>query len=102
MRMGVLFGGPAVRRPARVADAVRAVQRVHPDDFFQVAQFARSAANGELIVPIQHRDSGRIVAAIFQPLQAVQNDGDRFPVPDVSDNSAHVLSGYGMARGYVT
>ena len=28
MRMRVLFGGPAVRRPARVADAVDAVERL--------------------------------------------------------------------------
>ena len=33
---------------------------------------------------------GRIVAAVFQPPQAVQDDGHRFPVPDVADDAAHI------------
>ena len=89
MRMRVLFGGPAVRRPARVADAVGAVDRVQPDGVFQVAQLARGAPHRQVMVAVQDRDAGRIVAAIFQAPQAVQNDRDRLPVPDVADNSTH-------------
>ena len=43
MRMRVLLGGTAVRRPARVPDAVGAVERAVADRLFQVAQFARRA-----------------------------------------------------------
>ena len=50
MRMGVLFGGPAVGSPARMADAERAIHRAKPDGIFQVAQFAFGATNGELLV----------------------------------------------------
>ena len=45
MRMRVLFGGPAVRGPAGVADAVGAVERLQADGLFQVAQLAFGAAN---------------------------------------------------------
>ena len=37
MRMGVLFGGPAVGGPAGVPDAERAIHRAEPDGIFQVA-----------------------------------------------------------------
>ena len=43
MRMGVFFGGAAVRGPARVADAERAVERVLAENLFKVAQLARRA-----------------------------------------------------------
>ena len=45
VRMGIFFGGTSVRGPARVADAVGAVERVQADDFFQVAQLAFGAAD---------------------------------------------------------
>ena len=35
------------------------------------------------------RDAGRIVAAIFQALEAFQDDGDRFAVPDIANDAAH-------------
>ena len=76
VRVGVLFGGAAVRGPARVADAERAIHRVRLDDVFEVAQFALGAADGELTVVAIDGESGRIVTAIFQTLQALQNDGN--------------------------
>ena len=50
MRMGVFFGGAAVRGPARVADAVDAVDRRLADGFFEIAEFAGGAAKFELAV----------------------------------------------------
>ena len=44
MRMRVLLGRPPVRRPARVADAVRAVERMSGDDFLEARQLAGAAA----------------------------------------------------------
>ena len=76
MRMGVLFGGAAVRGPARVADAEDAIDRVQADGIFEIAQLARGAADRELIVVAIDGEAGRIVAAVFEALQAVQNDGD--------------------------
>ena len=44
VRVRVLFGGTPVRGPARVADAVRPIQRIHADRVFQISQFARRRA----------------------------------------------------------
>ena len=58
VRVGVFLGGAPVRGPARMPDAVRAVDGVQPDGFFQIAQFARCAAHGELAVIAIDRDAG--------------------------------------------
>ena len=42
MGMGVLFGGAAMRRPAGMADAVMAIDRIHAHDVFEIAQFAEA------------------------------------------------------------
>ena len=73
VRMGVFLGGAAVRGPARVADAVDAVERRDADRFFEIAQLARGAADFELAVVADDGDAGRIVAAIFEAAQAIQN-----------------------------
>jgi hypothetical protein len=59
VRMRVFFGRPAVRRPARVADTKRPLRRVIAQHLFQVAQLARRAPHGELLVAgAAHRDAG--------------------------------------------
>ena len=102
MRMRVLFGGTAVRGPARVADAVRPVHRVHADGVFQVAQLSRRAPHRKMIVAIQDCDTGRVIPAVFQPPQAIQNDGDCSSVPDIADDAAHILSIQGNAGNLST
>ena len=89
MRMGILFRGTAVRGPARVADAVGAVERLQADDLFQVAQLAFGAANLQTVAIAAHRDSGGIVAAIFQPPQALDDDRDHPLLANVSHDAAH-------------
>ena len=76
MRMRVFFGGTAVRGPARMADAVRALHGRLPDDLFEIVQFARGAADLHLAVVSDHGDAGRVIAAIFQPPQAVEDEGN--------------------------
>jgi hypothetical protein len=58
MWMGVLFGGPAVGGPARVADAVSAVERAQADDLFEVAQFAFGTTDFEIVLFVDDRDPG--------------------------------------------
>ena len=89
VRVGVFLGGTAVRGPARVADAEGAIDRVHADGFFEVAQLALGAADGELFVVAVDRESRGIVSAIFEALQAVQNDRNGAMGTDVADNSTH-------------
>ena len=90
MRMRVFFGGAAVRGPARVADAVDALERALANRFFEIAELAGGAADIELAGLGYHGDAGGIVAAILQAAQAVQNQRHDFFMPDVADNSAHV------------
>ncbi len=89
MGMGVLFGGPAVGRPASVPDAERAIDGAEADGVFQVAQLTFGAPDVELTVVAINRDAGRVVPAIFQPLEAFQDDRNGSPSAYVTDNSAH-------------
>ena len=45
MRVGVLFSGTAVSRPAGVSDSVSTVERFETDYLFQIPQLAFGAAN---------------------------------------------------------
>ena len=89
VRMGIFLGGAAVRGPARVADAVDAVERSDANRFFEIAQLARGAANFQLAVIADDGDSGRVVAAIFEAAQAVENQRHNALWADITDDSAH-------------
>src|ERR1039457_3693252 len=91
VRVGVFLGGAAVGGPARVADAVGTIDGVQADGFFEVAQFARGAADGELPVIAINRDPRGIVSPIFQALQAFQNNRNGATGTDVTNNSTHDL-----------
>src|SRR5436309_2438158 len=87
----ITAGGPrrAVRGPARVPDAVRSVQRVQADHFFQVAQFAGGAADLQVIF-LDDCQPRRVVAAVLQPLQAVEQHGHYTLFSDVTNYSRHM------------
>ena len=87
--MGIFLGGAAMRGPARVSDAVGAVERLEADHFFQVAQFTFGAANLQAFAASGHRDSGRVVPAVLQLSQALNDDGDDLLLAHISHNSAH-------------
>ena len=89
MRMSVLFRGTSVRGPASVADAIGAVERLQPDDLFQVAQLAFGAAHLQAFAVTGDRDAGRVVAAILQPPQAIDDDRHDPLLADVTNNAAH-------------
>ena len=89
VRVRVLLGGPPVRRPTRVPDAERAIHRIHADGFFKVAQLAGCAPYLEAAIAI-HGQARRIVPPVFEALQPLQNDGNRFARSDVSYNATHL------------
>ena len=89
--VGVFFGGAAMRGPARVADAVGAFERILADDFFEIAQFSRRAAEVKLSVGANDSDAGGIVAAIFELSQTFNNDRDNLFRADVAHDTAHLL-----------
>ena len=86
--MGVLLGRAAVRGPARVADAVLAVERVGLDGVLEAGELPGAPAQVDGALP-HHRDAGRVVAAVLEPAQAVDEDRDDRLGPDVADDAAH-------------
>ena len=76
VRMRVFFGGASVRGPARVADAIGAIEGLQADGFFQVAQLALGAADLQSVAVAGDRDPGRIIAAILEAPQALDDDGN--------------------------
>ena len=73
VRMRVLLGRPAVRRPARVADAVLAVDRRGRDHFLEARELAGAAPQLDRAVA-DDGDAGRVVAAVLEPPQPVDED----------------------------
>ena len=88
VRMRVAFGHPAMGGPARVADAERRVEAFGDRRGFHLGDAAGTAhaAHG---LAIDHRDAGGIVAAIFQPLEAIDQQGHHVTIGDGTDDSAH-------------
>ena len=88
VRMGVGFGRPAVRRPARVADADRAAKRRRGEFRLQVPELAFGAPPLQPAV-LESRHAGGIIAAVFEPLQRVDDGACDGPRPENPDNSTH-------------
>ncbi len=88
MRMGVALGRPAVGRPAGVADADRALERLALELGFEIAKLALGAAARQAAA-FQRGHAGGVIAAIFEALERIdQLHRDRLAAED-ADNSAH-------------
>src|SRR5262245_14196121 len=89
MWMRVLFGWTSVCGPTRVTDAVGAVERVQTDSFFKVAEFSFCATDLEVVVFVDDRDAGGVVAAIFEFAQPINDERHDLLVSYVTNNSTH-------------
>ena len=87
-RMRVLLGDAAVRRPARVTEAVCVRPGVRAGRVLQVLEVADRANVLEPVVLAQ-RDAGRVVAAVLEAAQPFEQERLRLSRPDVSDDPAH-------------
>ncbi len=88
--VGVLFRGASVRGPARVADAEGALDRMLAQNLFQVAELARSATDLKRGAGrAAHGDACRVVAAVFEAPQPLDDDGNYLLGTDITDNAAH-------------
>src|SRR5262249_17991513 len=97
MGMGVFFRRTPMRGPPGVADAVGSIQRFKADRFLQVAQLALSTAHLHLAAAIAgHGNPRRVIAAILQLLQTVNNHRHNTLLANVTDNSTHRKSCYWM------
>ena len=87
-RMRVRLGDPAVRRPARVAESRRRGRAVRAGAFLQVSERPDGA---DVVEPVrlEERDAGRVVAAVLQALEAVEQERLALTRSDVSDDPAH-------------
>src|SRR5262245_6334341 len=90
--MRVALGRPAVRRPAGMADADRARERLACQPRLKIAQLAFGAPAGKLPA-FQRGDAGGIVASIFEPLERVDQRGRDRLTPEYAHNSAHASEG---------
>ena len=91
VRVRVLFGGPAVRRPPRMADAVVAGDRVQAVMTSSSRDSLPALRRKSMIAVVHHGHARRVVAAVFEPPQSVDEDRDDFLRSDVADNPAHFL-----------
>jgi len=91
VRMGVLLGRSAVGGPARVPDSHQPVRALDGQQFLQCGELA-PAAHQPRALAIGHRDAGRVITAILQSAQPVDENGSGFTLSDVTNDSAHSLS----------
>ncbi len=70
VRMGVVLGRPAMRRPAGVADADGAIERLAHEPGFEVFQLALGATPRELAA-FERGDARGIVAPVFEALERI-------------------------------
>ena len=89
VRVGIFFRGPSVRRPARVPHAIKALERLRVDRLLEVHELARAPAAFDLPVS-DDRHACRIVAAIFEAAESVNQDGNDFFRAEITDDSAHI------------
>ena len=88
MRVRVDLVRLAVRCPARMADAAVACERLAGEALFEVLQLTFGTAARE-VAAFQRRDARRVVAAILEALERLDDFlGDRF-APEYSDDPAH-------------
>ena len=88
VRVGVLLGGPPVRRPAGMPETDRPDQVGTPDGVLQLFDLAHRPVHHHPPL-LQHGQPGGIVAPVLQPLQPVQQDRYDLLVSDVPDDTAH-------------
>jgi hypothetical protein len=87
--MRVAFRGHAVRRPAGVRDAEMAIDRRLVERVLEHPDLADGAQPAHLAAAVQDGDAGRVVTAVFQAAQALDQDGNDVSISDRADDSAH-------------
>src|SRR5688572_8893648 len=76
----------------RVCDAEPARQRLRAELGLELRDFADGAAQSELLVGLHDGEASRVVAAVFEALQALDEHGNDVALCDGSDDAAHNLS----------
>ena len=90
VRMRIAFGRTAVRGPARVPDTGQAGERLGQQARFQIAQFAFGAAARQR-AGFDGRDASRIITAVFETPERVDQIGRDRRFTEDSDDPAHAF-----------
>ena len=91
VRVGVALDRLAVGRPARMAEAGVPLQRMVGEPQLQVLELALGAAAVEMAV-LDGGNARRIIAAILEPPQRVDEVARHRLLPEDADDAAHALS----------
>ena len=89
VRVRIADGRRAMRSPARMGDAGDAVERVLFQLSREIVELALGAPADKLAI-LDRANAGRVIAAIFEPLQAVEQPLRDIRLSDDPDNSTHV------------
>jgi hypothetical protein len=96
MRMRVGLGDAAMRGPARMRDAERADAGLGLQLAVQLHHLADGAAQAQapaaVAASLGDGEAGRVVAAVFEPAQTLQQDRGYIMRRDGADDSAHGVS----------
>jgi hypothetical protein len=90
VRVRILRGGRAVRRPAGVGDARKTLQVGFPDLGFEIRHPRGAARTRQTAIHVQG-DAAGIIAAVFQALQTFEQDRGDIALGYCADDTAHEL-----------
>src|SRR5439155_4998567 len=90
--MGVVVGRPAVGGPAGMPDADGSGQRALAQDALEILDAPGRAPDLQRPRRRQHGDTSRVIAAVFEALEALQDDAHGTLVSDVADDPTHSQS----------
>src|SRR5690606_24683471 len=90
VRVGIGLGHPAVGGPAGVADAEHAVEALGEGRLLHL-RHAAGAAHPAHAVRIGDGDAGRVIAAVLQALEALDQDRNHIAIRDRANDAAHAV-----------
>ena len=91
MGMGILFGRFPMCRPARMSHADSAGELPLGEFTCQPIDFALPADTAQMPI-LQHGHSCRVIAAILQAVQALNQNRQGLLMPNITDDSTHRLT----------
>ena len=92
MRMGIVLARRSMRGPTGMRNPPISLHLLLRDQFGQhtdPANAAHALQTSLCRIMLHHGESGRIITAVFEPPQPIQNDGNGLTLADVADDSTH-------------
>src|SRR5476651_1456261 len=90
--MGVALARHAVGGPARMGDTDMADDRHLSQGLFERAHLAYGTQALQMTGIVEHGDAGRVIAAVFQALEPIDQYRNDIAPGDAGDYSAHDFS----------